>query len=110
MPQAWNDKRERQYEHVKEQTEQRGSSEERAKEIAARTVNKDRAQTGEADRASKTSTHDVSPEHRGGKRSGKNEGPGGQTKQQLYDDAKRAGISGRSKMSRDELKKALGNK
>lgn len=110
MPQAWNDKRERQYEHIKEQTEERGSSEKRAKEIAARTVNKDRAQSGESRRASKTSTKDSSPEHRGGKRSGKRKGPGGETKQQLYDDAKRAGISGRSNMNKDELKKALNYK
>ncbi|MDN5914510.1 MAG: plasmid stabilization protein [Pseudonocardia sp.] len=110
MPQAWNDKRERQYQHIKEQTEERGSSEERAEEIAARTVNKDRAQTGESRQASKTSTQVVSPEHRGGKRSGKREGPGGETKQQLYDDAQRAGVPGRSSMTKDELKKALGNK
>jgi hypothetical protein len=110
MPVQGNAKRERQYEHIKEQTKERGSSEGRAKEIAARTVNKDRAQSGESRKASKTSTRDVSAEHRGGKRSGKREGPGGQTKQQLYDDAKRAGISGRSNMSKDELKKALGNR
>ena len=110
MPQAWNDKRERQYQHIKEQTEERGSSEERAEEIAARTVNKDRAQSGESRQASKTSTQDVSPEHRGGKRSGNREGPGGETRQQLYDDAKRAGIRGRSNMSKDELKKALGDR
>lgn len=108
MPQAWSDKRERQYEHIKEQTEERGSSEERAKEIAARTVNKDRAQEGESRQASKTSTNDVSPEHRGGKRSGRGEGPKGQTKDQLYQDAKRAGVSGRSSMSKDELRSALG--
>ena len=107
MPQAWNDKRERQYQHIKEQTEERGSSEKRAEEIAARTVNKDRAQTGESRRAGKTSTQDVSPEHRGGKRSGNRQGPGGRTKQQLYDDAKRAGVSGRSTMTKDQLKKAL---
>ncbi len=109
MPQAWNAKRERQYEHIKEETEQRGSSEERAEEIAARTVNKDRAQSGESRQASTTSTQDVSPEHRGGKRSGNRQGPGGETRDQLYDDARRAGVSGRSKMSKDELKKALGN-
>lgn len=108
MPQAWSDKRERQYEHIKEQTEEYGSSEERAKEIAARTVNKDRAQEGESRRASTTSTNDVSPEHRGGKRSGRREGPKGQTKDQLYDDAKRAGVSGRSSMTKDELRSALG--
>ncbi|SFN54990.1 hypothetical protein SAMN05216207_101674 [Pseudonocardia ammonioxydans] len=108
MPQAWSDKRERQYEHIKEQTEERGSSEKRAKEIAARTVNKDRAQEGESRQASSTSTKDVSPEHRGGKRSGRREGPKGQTKDQLYQDAKRAGVSGRSSMSKDELRSALG--
>ncbi|TCK24662.1 plasmid stabilization protein [Pseudonocardia endophytica] len=111
MPQqAWNDRRERQYEHIKESTKERGSSEARAEEIAARTVNKDRAQTGESRQASKTSTRDVPPEHRGGKRSGKREGPQGETKQQLYDDAKRAGISGRSSMTKDQLKKALGDR
>jgi hypothetical protein len=109
MPQqAWNAKRERQYEHIKEQTRQRGSSEERAEEIAARTVNKDRAQTGESDQASAVSTQDVSPEHRGGKRSGNNMGPGGQTREQLYEDAKRKGIRGRSKMTKKQLKDALG--
>lgn len=111
MPQqAWNDKRERQYEHIKASTKQRGSSEERAEEIAARTVNKDRAQTGESRQASRTSTEDVSPEHRGGKRSGNREGPQGETKQQLYDDAKRAGIPGRSSMTKDQLKDALGDR
>ena len=78
MPQqAWNDKRERQYEHIKESTKEHGSSEGRAEEIAARTVNKDRAQTGESAQASRTATEDVSPEHRGGKRSGRGEGPPG---------------------------------
>lgn len=111
MPQqAWNDKRERQYEHIKESTKERGSSEERAEEIAARTVNKDRAQTGESRQASRTSTDDVSPEHRGGKRSGRGKGPQGETKQQLYDDAKRAGISGRSSMTKQQLKNALGDR
>lgn len=110
MPQqAWGDKRERQYEHIKEQTKERGSSEGRAEEIAARTVNKNRAQSGESRQASKTATEDVSPQHRGGKRSGNREGPQGETKQQLYDDAKRAGIKGRSSMTKNELKKALGN-
>lgn len=108
MPQqAWSDKRERQYEHIKEQTEQRGSSEGRAKEIAARTVNKDRAQSGESRQASKTSTRDVSPEHRGGKRSGKRQGPGGETKRQLYEDARRQRVPGRSSMSKQQLKEAL---
>ena len=110
MPQEWDDKRERQYEHIKEQAEDRGSSEARAKEIAARTVNKDRAQSGESRQAGRTSTEDVSPEHRGGKRSGNREGPQGRTKQQLYEDAKRAGIPGRSDMTKDELEKALGDR
>ncbi|MFP5071924.1 plasmid stabilization protein [Pseudonocardia nantongensis] len=108
MPQEWNGKRERQYQHIKEQTEERGSSEQRAKEIASRTVNKDRAQEGESRQASSTSTKDVSPEHRGGKRSGRRTGPQGETRQQLYDDAKRAGISGRSSMTKDQLRSALG--
>jgi plasmid stabilization system protein ParE len=108
MPQqAWSDKRERQYEHIKEQTEARGGSEERAKEIAARTVNKDRAQSGESRQASRTSTRDVSPEHRGGKRSGNRLGPGGQTKQQLYEDARRRKVPGRSTMTKQQLKDAL---
>lgn len=108
MPQqAWNTKRERQYEHIKEQIKQRGSSEERAEEIAARTVNKDRAQSGESSRASATSTRDVSPEHRGGKRSGNRLGPGGQTKEQLYEDARRKGVRGRSSMTKKQLKEAV---
>lgn len=106
MPQqAWNDKRERQYEHIKASVEERGSSEARAEEIAARTVNKDRAQAGESRQASRTSTEDVSAGHRGGKRSGG--GPQGRTKDQLYQDARRAGISGRSTMSKAQLEKAL---
>lgn len=108
MPQqAWNDKRERQYEHIKSSQKDRGASAGRAEEIAARTVNKDRAQTGESDRASKVSVHDVSPEHRGGKRSGNREGPGGPTKEQLYNDAKRRNIKGRSNMTKNELQQAL---
>lgn len=108
MPQqAWNAKRERQYEHVKDSAEQRGASESRAEEIAARTVNKDRAQAGESKQASRTSTEDVSPEHRGGKRSGNREGPQGRTKDQLYQDAKRAGITGRSSMTKSQLREAL---
>lgn len=111
MPQqGWNRKQERQYEHIKEGAEQHGSGEGRAKEIAARTVNKDRAQQGRARRRSKTATQDVSPEHRGGRRSGKRLGPGGRTKDQLYADAKRAGIEGRSKMSKSELERALARK
>lgn len=111
MPQqAWDKKRERQYQHIKKQTEERGSSEERAEEIAARTVNKDRAQQGQARQQSKTSTKDIPPQRRGGIRSGNRYGPGGRTKQQLYNDARRQGIKGRSKMTKDELESALGSK
>ncbi|GDY32871.1 plasmid stabilization protein [Gandjariella thermophila] len=108
MPRQWSSKRERQYEHIKRSTKERGSSEGRAKQIAARTVNKNRAQSGESRRASKTSTKDVSPQYRGGKRSGTRAGPGGQTKQQLMEDARRRGIRGRSRMTKGELKDALG--
>ena len=106
MPQqAWSDKHERQYEHVKEGAKRRGTSESRAEEIAARTVNKNRARQGESNRASRTSTQDVSPQHRGGKRS--HSGPQGRTKEQLYQDAKRQGVKGRSKMNKAELERAV---
>ena len=108
MPQAWSDKRERQYEHVKDSAKDRGASTRRAKEIASRTVNKNRAQSGESRQASKTSTRDVSPQHRGGKRSGNRQGPGGPTKDQLYNEAKKKNIRGRSSMTKKELQKALG--
>lgn len=110
MPQrAWSDKRERQYEHIKASQEERGVPERRAKEIAARTVNKNRAQTGESRRASKESLDDMSPQQRGGRRSGK-PGPRGQTKQQLYGEARRRGIPGRSSMTKKELEDALAAK
>ena len=106
MPeQAWSAKRERQYEHIKESQEERGTGERRAKEIAARTVNKDRAQHGESDQASRTSLDDVSPQHRGGKRS--HAGAQGRTKDQLYQDAKRQGVKGRSTMSKSQLENAV---
>ncbi|UJW29098.1 plasmid stabilization protein [Saccharothrix sp. AJ9571] len=109
MPQqAWSDKRERQYEHIKAGQKDRGAGEDRAEEIAARTVNKNRAQSGEAKRASKSSLKDVSPQHRGGKRSGNRQGPGGPTKEQLYNDAKKRNIKGRSSMTKKELERALG--
>jgi hypothetical protein len=108
MPQAWSDKRERQYEHIKEGAKDQGSSDKRAKEIAARTVNKNRAQSGESRTASKSSTQDVSPQHRGGKRAGNRQGPGGPTKDQLYNEAKKRNIKGRSSMTKKELQKALG--
>ncbi len=108
MPQAWSNKRERQYEHVKDSAEDRGASTKRAKEIAARTVNKNRAQSGESRTASKTSTDDVSPQHRGGKRSGNRQGPNGPTRDQLYNEARKKNIRGRSKMTKKELQQALG--
>jgi hypothetical protein len=107
MPQeAWSSKRERQYEHIKEGLEQRGRDEGTAEEIAARTVNKERARSGEADQKSRTSTHDISSGRRGGLRS--HRGPGGRTKAQLYEEAKRKDIEGRSKMSKSQLEKAVG--
>jgi len=108
MPQQWSDKRERQYEHIKDSARERGVSTGRTKEIAARTVNKNRAQSGESRQASKTSTQDMSPQRRGGKRSGNRQGPGGPTKDQLYNEAKKRNIRGRSRMSKEELQRALG--
>ena len=107
MPQkAWSDKRERQYEHIEESLEDRGTPKKKAKEIAARTVNKTRAQTGEAKESSKLSRKDLSPGRRGGLRSGTNR-PKGRTKDQLYNEAKRMGIEGRSKMSKQQLQRAV---
>ncbi|MFF8902904.1 plasmid stabilization protein [Streptomyces lydicus] len=107
MPAGSSKKRERQYEHIKEQAEERGTSQKRAKEIAARTVNKERARSGESKQASKTSTRDSkSASQRGGERS--HQGPGGPTKEQLYEEAKKKNIDGRSQMNKDELRKALG--
>jgi plasmid stabilization system protein ParE len=107
MPQkAWSNKRERQYEHIKEGLEDRGRSEDEATEIAARTVNKERARSGEAKSSSRSSTQDISSGRRGGLRSHK--GPGGPTYQQLYGEARRRGIDGRSKMTKAQLAKALG--
>jgi hypothetical protein len=107
MPQQqWSKKRERQYEHVKSSAKDRGESEDRAEEIAARTVNKNRAQSGESKQASKTSTRDMSPQKRGGKRSGK-PGPRGQTRDQLYAEAKRRGVKGRSNMTKKQLQDAI---
>ena len=107
MPQkAWNAKRERQYEHIKEGLEDRGRSEKTAKQIAARTVNKERARAGEAKESSRTSTQDISSGRRGGLRSHK--GPGGRTKEQLYNEAKKKNIPGRSKMNKAQLERAVG--
>jgi len=107
MPQAaWNDKRERQYEHIKEGLLDRGEGVDTAEEIAARTVNKERARAGEARTASRTSTDDISSGRRGGLRS--HSGPGGRTKAQLYNEAKAHGVKGRSKMSKAQLERAVG--
>ncbi len=103
---AWSDKRERQYEHIKDGLEERGESEDKAEEIAARTVNKERARAGEAKQASRSSTKDISSGRRGGLRSRK--GPGGRTKEQLYNEAREKGIEGRSKMSKAQLERAVG--
>jgi hypothetical protein len=107
MPQAaWNNKRERQYQHIKDGLVDRGRSEGTAEEIAARTVNKERARSGEAKTTSRSSVEDISSGRRGGLRSHK--GPGGRTKRQLYAEAKAKGVSGRSKMSKAELEQAVG--
>jgi hypothetical protein len=108
MPQSWSGKRERQYEHIKDSAEDRGAGTGRAKEIAARTVNKNRAQSGESRQAGKTSLKDKSPQQRGGERSGNRKGPGGPTKDQLYNEAKKRNINGRSTMTKKELERALG--
>ena len=102
-------KRARQYEHIKKSEKQQGRSEDRAEEIAARTVQKERARSGESRQASKTSTRDISSGRRGGKRSGKS-GPRGRTRDQLYNDAKKLGIEGRSKMSKAQLQRAVAGK
>src|SRR6267378_4323869 len=107
MPQAaWSPKRERQYDHIKESLKERGTGEDEAEEIAARTVNKDRARAGEAKQASRTSTRDISSGRRGGLRS--HRGPGGRTKEQLYNEARKRNIPGRSKMNKAELERAVG--
>lgn len=107
MPQqAWSKKRERQYEHIKQGLKKSGRSEDTAEEIASRTVNKERARSGEAKQKSRTSTDDISSSRRGGLRSHK--GAGGRTRDQLYQEARRKNIEGRSKMSKAELEKAVG--
>jgi plasmid stabilization system protein ParE len=107
MPQnAWSPKRERQYEHIKEGLVERGTGEDKAEEIAARTVNKTRAQKGEAKTSSRLSRTDMSPSRRGGLRSGTRR-PKGRTKAQLYNEAKRMGIEGRSKMTKEQLQRAV---
>jgi hypothetical protein len=107
MPQrAWSAKRERQYEHIKEGLEDRGRSEDLAEEIAARTVNKERARSGEAKESSRSSTDDISSSRRGGLRS--HTGPKGRTFDQLYNEAREKGVKGRSKMNKAQLARAVG--
>ncbi|MEU7827455.1 plasmid stabilization protein [Nonomuraea sp. NPDC049129] len=106
MPRGSSPKRERQYEHIKDSAKKRGESNKRATEIAARTVNKERARAGESRTASRTSTDDISSSRRGGLRS--HSGAGGRTRDQLYAEAKSRNIKGRSKMSKAQLEKALG--
>jgi Rho termination factor-like protein len=109
MPQqAWNAKRERQYEHIKKSLREEGRRESEAEEIAARTVNKERARWGEARQASRLSRQDISSGRRGGLRS--HRGPGGRTRDQLYEEAKDLGIRGRSKMNKSQLLAAVNRK
>jgi hypothetical protein len=109
MPQqAWSAKRERQYKHVKESEKKQGRSTKRSKEIAAATVNKERARKGESKTASRSSKSDISSGRRGGLRSGS--GGGGRTKEQLYNEARRRGVKGRSKMTKAQLQRAVAGK
>jgi hypothetical protein len=106
MPQrAWSDKRERQYEHIKEGLRERGAGEDTAQEIAARTVNKERARQGEAEESSRTSLQDISSGRRGGLRS--HRGSGGRTYDQLRNEARARGIKGRSRMNKEQLERVL---
>jgi plasmid stabilization system protein ParE len=105
-PRAWSAKRERQYEHIKDSLEDRGTSEDKAEEIAARTVNKERARSGEAKTSSRLSRTDISSGRRGGLRSGTRREKG-RTRDQLYEEAKSMGIEGRSKMTKEQLQRAV---
>jgi hypothetical protein len=104
-PRAWSDKRERQYDHIRDGLLERGTGDDKAEEIAARTVNKERARAGEARTASRTSLDDISSGRRGGLRS--HRGTGGRTYDQLYSEARDKGIAGRSSMSKAELLRAV---
>jgi plasmid stabilization system protein ParE len=106
MPRGSSPKRERQYEHIKNSERRRGESPERATEIAARTVNKERARTGEAGTASRSSIKDIASSRRGGLRS--HAGAAGPTKEQLYNEAKKRNLKGRSTMTKAQLERALG--
>jgi hypothetical protein len=105
MPRTWSDKRERQYEHIRDSLDDRGYDEDTAEEIAARTVNKERARAGEARQASRTSVEDISSGRRGGLRS--HRGAGGRTKAQLYEEARRKNVKGRSSMTKAQLERAV---
>jgi hypothetical protein len=110
VPRAeWTDKQERKYEHIVESERDQGRSTKRSKEIAARTVNKERAQRGQTKTASRSSTDDMSSSRRGGLRSGK-AGPRGRTKEQLYNEARQRGIKGRSSMNKAQLQRAVDSK
>ena len=106
MPRSFSAKRERQYEHIRDSLEDRGRSEDVAEQIAARTVNKERARAGESKTASRTSIEDMPSGRRGGLRS--HTGPGGRTRDQLYEEARRRNIKGRSKMTKPQLERAVG--
>jgi hypothetical protein len=102
-------KRARQYEHIKDSAKDQGASESRAEEIAARTVNKERARSGESRQRSRTSTQDMSSSRRGGQRSGTNR-PKGRTRDQLYEETKNLGVEGRSSMNKTQLQRAIAGK
>ena len=106
MPSTWTDKQERKYEHIRDSERAQGASLGRSKEIAARTVNKERAQRGQSQTASRSSTGDMSSSRRGGQRSGTNR-PRGRTKAQLYNEARQRGIKGRSSMTKAQLQRAV---
>jgi plasmid stabilization system protein ParE len=107
MPRSeWTDKQDRKYEHIKDSVKSRGASTKRAKEIAARTVNKERAQRGQSKTASRSSVRDMPSSKRGGQRSGTNR-PKGRTREQLYNEARQRGIEGRSKMTKAQLQRAV---
>ncbi|MEU4417269.1 plasmid stabilization protein [Nocardia salmonicida] len=109
MPKQWTAKQERQYQHITESEKDQGASTKRAKEVAARTVNKNRAQAGQTKTASRSSVKDKSPQQRGGERSGR-QGPKGRTRDQLYNEARQRNIEGRSKMNKSQLEAALRRK
>jgi hypothetical protein len=110
MPRAeWTDKQERKYEHIKEGVKERGASTKRAKEIAARTIQKERARKGQTKTASRSSVRDMSSSRRGGLRSRSNR-PKGRTKEQLYNEARQLGIKGRSRMNKTQLQRAIAGK